>query len=249
MEPLPSLNAIRAFEAAARHNSISRAAAELHVTPGAVSRQVKELEAALGCALFDRGAGAMRPTAAGLALAEEAGRGLASIRAGVAAVRARPARRRLSIGAYSAFAQRWLIPRWAGFADAHPDVELALTTTREPADLRPGRFDVTILVTDRRPPPGLAQHRLLAIETMPVCAPGRVPDLRRARLLHARPRPLDWPRWLESAGITGVNGAAGPTFESITLAAEAAAQGLGIAIGMGMLLALTRRRGPRNEAA
>lgn len=236
MESLPSLNAIRAFEAAARHASISRAAAELHVTPGAVSRQVKELEAALGVPLFERIPGGLRATNAGQALAEEAGRGLAAIAAGVSAVRARPSPRRLSIGAFSAFAQCWLVPRWARFADAHPDVELTLTTTRDAHDLRPERFDVTVLVTDRLHWPGQALHRLLPIETMPVCAPGRTPDLRRARLLHARPRPQDWPRWLDSAGLSGVPALAGPTFESITLAATAAAQGLGVAMGIRSLL-------------
>ncbi len=237
MSTPPSLNAIRAFEAAARHGGISRAADELHVTPGAVSRQVKELEAALGVPLFERLPGGLRPTAAGTALAEAASQGLAAISAGVAAVRARPSRRRLSVGVYSAFAQCWLVPRWARFADAHPDIELALTTTREAADLRPERFDVTILVTDRRHWPGHALHRLLPIETTPVMAPGPMPDLRRARLLHAKPRPQDWARWLESAGLRGVSALAGPSFESITLASAAAAQGLGVAMGIRCLLA------------
>ncbi|WP_160121568.1 LysR substrate-binding domain-containing protein [Rhodovarius lipocyclicus] len=232
---MPSLNALRAFEAAARHRSITRAAEELSVTPGAVSRQVKELEAALGASLLDRRPDGLHPTPAGALLAEATGRGLSAIRAGLEAVRA--GHRRLSIGAYSAFAQKWLIPRWARFADAHPDVELALTTTHAPADLRPERFDATILVTDRTQWPGHTLHRLLPIETTPVCAPGPVPEWPRARLLHARPRPRDWPRWLAEAGVTGVDALAGPVFESITLAAEAAAQGLGLAMGIRALLA------------
>jgi LysR family glycine cleavage system transcriptional activator len=231
---MPSLNALRAFEAAARHRSITRAADELAVTPGAVSRQVKEVEATLGVTLLDRRTDGLHPTVAGAILAEAMGHGLAAIRDGLAAVRT--GRRRLSVGAYSAFAHKWLIPRWAGFADAHPDVELALTTTHNAADLRPERFDVTILVTDKVQWPGYDLHRLLPIETMPVCAPGSITGWAEARLLHARPRPQDWPRWLADAGIEGVDAHEGPVFESITLAAEAAAKGLGMAMGIRSLL-------------
>ncbi|WP_164867737.1 LysR substrate-binding domain-containing protein [Rhodovarius crocodyli] len=231
---MPSLNALRAFEAAARHRSITRAADELAVTPGAVSRQVKEVEAILGVTLLDRRTDGLHPTVAGAILAEAMGHGLAAIREGLAAVRT--GRRRLSVGAYSAFAHKWLIPRWAGFADAHPDVELALTTTHNAADLRPERFDVTIFVTDKGSWPGHDLHRLLPIETTPVCAPGEVAGWPEARLLHARPRPQDWPRWLADAGIEGVDVQEGPVFESITLAAEAAAKGLGMAMGIRSLL-------------
>ncbi|WP_421996145.1 LysR substrate-binding domain-containing protein [Roseococcus sp.] len=233
---LPSLNALRAFEAAARHRSVTRAADELAVTPGAVSRQIRALEEGLGLTLFLRGAAGLALTAPGEALMAASGAALDRLEEGVAearrAVRAGP----LTVGAYTLFASRWLIPRWGRWRQRHPEIEIALTTTADPLELRPGRFDAVIAVADDRPRPGFWAGRLLPIETMPVCAPVLVEPggfrWEGKALLHSRQRPLDWARWLESQGIDGVDTAAGPSFESISLALDAAREGIGVAMAI-----------------
>ncbi|HEY8610302.1 MAG TPA: LysR substrate-binding domain-containing protein [Roseomonas sp.] len=238
---LPSLVALRSFEAAARHRSITRAAGELSVTPGAVSRGVRALEEELGAALFTRGAAGLALTPAGEALFAAARDGLDRIAAGLVAMRHAAPRRRLRVGAYTLFASRWLIPRWNGLRERHPDLEIDLQTSADPLELVPGAFDAVIAVADSRPRPGLAMLPLVPIEMVPVCAPRLVGpggfDWRGQRLLHSRQRPDDWARWLSAAGVTGVDSSAGPSFESIALALDAAAEGLGVALAIRALVA------------
>lgn len=233
---LPSLNALRAFEAAARHRSVTRAADELAVTPGAVSRQIRALEEGTGLALFLRGPGGLSLTASGQALMAASGAALDRLEEGIAEARraARPVP--LSVGAYSLFASRWLIPRWGRLRERHPGIEIALTTGADPLELLPGKFDAVIAVAEDRPRPGFRIDPLLPIETLPVCAPGLVDPggFRWAgkTLLHSRQRPQDWARWLESEAIAGVDPEAGPAFESISLAIDAAREGLGVAMAI-----------------
>ena len=238
---LPSLNAIRAFEATARHLSVTRAAGELGVTPGAVSRQVRELEQRLRTDLFRRGPSGMTLTEPGEALFEAARDALDRIAEGVTrAGRAGRVLPRLRLGVYSLFASRWLIPRLQRLRDRHPSLELELVTTNDALDLVPQRFDAIIAVADDRSRPGLAATPILPIEMVPVCAPalaaGDAFDLRRLSLLHSRQRPQDWRRWLEAAGIRDVNPDVGSTFESIGVALDAAAEGLGVALAVRALL-------------
>ena len=236
---LPSLVPLRSFEAAARHRSVTRAAGELLVTPGAVSRGVRALEEEVGTALFTRGATGLALTPAGEALFAAAKEGLDRIAAGLVTMRRAAPTRRLRIGAYTLFASRWLIPRWNRLRERHPDLELELQTTADPLELVPGNFDAVIAVTDGRPRPGLCALPLVAIETGPVCAPSLLPgfDWHRATLLHSGQRPDDWSRWLADAGLDGVDGASGPRFESIALALDAAAEGLGVAMAIQALVA------------
>lgn len=237
---LPSLVALRSFEAAARHRSVTRAAGELSVTPGAVSRGVRALEEELATALFTRGATGLALTPAGEALFNAAREGLDRIAAGLAAMRYAAPRRRLRIGAYTLFASRWLIPRWNRLRERHPDLEIELQTSADPLDLVPGTFDAVIAVTDARPRPGLTMLPLVPIEMVPVCAPRLLGpggfSWAGQPLLHSRQRPDDWARWLSAAGITGVDPAAGPSFESIALALDAAAEGLGVALAIRALV-------------
>lgn len=234
---LPSLNAVRAFEATARHLSVTRAAGELGVTPGAVSRQVRELERHLRMELFRRGSAGLTLTAGGEALFAAAREALDRIADGVLlARRSVRARRRLRVGAYTLFASRWLIPRWQRLRERHPELEVELVTTSDALELVPQRFDAVIAVADDRPRPGLGVVPVLPIETVPVCAPALVRggafELRGQHLLHSRQRPQDWRRWLEAAGIAGVDPEAGSVFESIGVALDAAAEGLGVALAI-----------------
>jgi DNA-binding transcriptional LysR family regulator len=235
---LPSLVALRSFEAAARHASVTRAAGELAVTPGAVSRGVRALEEELGTALFTRAPAGLALTPAGETLFAATRDGLDRIAAGLVAMRHAAPARRLRLGAYTLFASRWLIPRWSRLRQRHPALEIDLQTGADPLELLPGAFDAVIAVTDGRPRPGLVSLPLVPIEMMPVCAPSRLPqfDWRRTPLLHSRQRPDDWPRYLAAAGIEGPDPTAGPRFESIALSLDAAAEGLGVALAIHALV-------------
>lgn len=244
---LPPLHAIRAFEAAARHASVTRAAEELGVTPGAVSRHVRALEEQLGKPLFLRRPTGLVLTTAGEGLAQAAREGLDRIADAASGVKLRRLRR-LSVGVYGFFASRLLLPLWPELRAAHRDLEIDLHTSPNPLDLLPGRYDAVIAVSDAEPRAGLVTHPLVPIATVPVCAPRwlkRGPiDFAAVPLLHARPRPDDWRRWLDHAGFGGVASQGGSSFESIGLAIEAAIAGLGVAMAIEALLPpdLTRRR-------
>ncbi len=237
---LPPLLAVRAFEAAARHLSITRAAEELNVTVGAVSRHVRTLEDRMGTALFLRGPRGLTLTSAGSAFAESAREALDRIAAGADGVRLRRFRR-LTIGAYGFFLSRYLLPIWPTLATAHPELEIDLHTSSDPVDLLAGRFDAIIAVSDAQPRSGLVTIPLLPISTVPVCAPRLLEkgplDFAALPLLHARPRPDDWRRWLDHAGFADVSVRGGSSFESLSLAIEAAAAGLGVTIAIDGLLA------------
>jgi len=240
---LPSLTALRAFEAAARHLSFSRAADELNVTHAAVSHQIKALEADLGVPLFRRLTRAVRLTDAGQAylpvlreafdaIAEATGR-LAGDDDG-----------RLMVSATPAFAARWLVPRLGRFYAAHPKIDVRLDPSMALIDFR--RDDVDIAVRYGRGDwPGLRVERLLSLDMFPVCSPAlldgpeplRAPaDLARHTLLHDDLRE-DWPRWLVAAGVEGIDLSRGPTFNETSLLMQAAAAGLGVAIAVSALVA------------
>lgn len=232
---LPPLNALRAFEAAARHRSMTAAASELGVTPGAISRQVKELEERLGATLLLRGAQGLEPTPAGQSLAASASEALDLLAVATGSARRQQARR-ITFGVYSYFASRRLLPLWSRLKVELGDIDLDLHTSSDPLDLLPGRYDAVIAVGDARPRTGLLVRPLVPIATIAVCAPSMLTgpslDFARVPLLHARPRPEDWRRWLDNAGLANVPVREGNTFESMTLALEAAAFGLGAAIAI-----------------
>jgi LysR family glycine cleavage system transcriptional activator len=244
---LPPLHAVRAFEAAARHLSVTRAADELGVTPGAVSRHVRALEEGLGKPLFVRKSTGLTLTVAGEALADATREALDRIADATSGVQLRRLRR-LSVGVYGFFASRLLLPLWPEFRATHPDLAVDLHTSLNPLDLLPGRYDVVIAVSDAAPRTGLVSLPLLPIATVPVCSPHWLkrgpPDFATVPLLHARPRPDDWRRWLDHAGFSAVPVQGGSSFESIGLAIEAAAAGLGFAIAIEALLGpdLARRK-------
>jgi LysR family glycine cleavage system transcriptional activator len=236
---LPPLNAIKAFEASARHRSMSMAALELAVTPGAVSRQVRELEERLEATLFVRTPAGLELTPAGEALADASRDAFDLLAAATGSARRRHVRR-MTIGVYGYFASRLLLPLWSRLKDDLPEAEFELHTSSDPFDLLPSRYDAVIDVGDGRVQGGMLVRPLVPITAVAVCAPSMLRDgpldFTRVALLHSRPRPDDWRRWLDHAGLTGVPVAEGSTFEGITLALEAAAMGLGAAIAIEALV-------------
>ena len=199
---LPPLTALRAFEAAIRHGRMTRAAEELGVTHGAISRQVRLLEETFGAQLIRRTRSGLLPTEAGAALAERLTRGFREIEAGVTALRD-DAAGVLDVSCLGTFTLRWLIPRLGRFATAHPGIEVRLTQSDAPCDFSRSRYDVAIRVTDYDLPAGIHVTTLFAERFGPVLSPAlaerlalRSPaDLARAPRLWARTRPNAWADW------------------------------------------------------
>jgi LysR family glycine cleavage system transcriptional activator len=235
---LPPLNALRAFEAAARHLSFTRAAAELHVTQGAVSRHVKLLEADLGVALFLR-------RHRGLELTER-GRDLlpavsdAFERIARAAARLASEDRDLRLIAPPSFAIRWLIPRLPRFRARQPAIRVRLTTDLSHDEFYRGGYDAGIDCDHPPRWPDLHLTPISAERLTPVCAPalidgdpqlGSPGDLAAHTLLHPTPDHRDWRKWLAAFGVGGVDPEQGQTFNTEDMAVRAAAGGHGVAIG------------------
>jgi LysR family glycine cleavage system transcriptional activator len=245
---LPPLNAVRAFEAAARLGSFKEAAAELGVTHGAVSQQVRSLEEWLGApALFRRSVRRVVLTPAGAALLAEFSPALDRISAAVQQHRERrddtPVAV-LRVNALATFSLRWLLPRMSRFRAEHPEIEVRLTTSNDPVDALPDPFDVVI----RGGPDtfhGFAARFLLSERRLPVCSPSllsqspldEVADLSRHTLLHVTSMPRLWRDWLTEAGQSGLDPAASLTFDHFYLTIQAALDGLGVAMGPTALIA------------
>ncbi|MBC5768198.1 transcriptional regulator GcvA [Ramlibacter albus] len=244
MDRLPPLNAVRAFEAVARHLSITVAAQELHVTPGAVSRQVQVLEEYLGHELLHRGHRQVTLTRKGADYYRAATKALDLLRGASSRARKTP-RRQLKIRAYTTFAMRWLVPRLSGFHAQHPDIEVLLTTSLEPVDFKRDDLDGAIRLGDGKWK-GAVAHRLVSNILIPVASPGLVKagpplrkpaDLARHTLLHSIARPDDWAYWLEAAGVADlIDAHSGMTYESSAIAYAAAAEGQGVAIAQQFLV-------------
>lgn len=237
---LPNLGALQAFEAAARHASFARAAAELGVTAAAVSHRVKDLERELGRTLFERLNRAVRLTPEGRSLAAALGDGLARIRAGVDECRG--GSRTLPINVVPSLAAKWLVPRLDRFAARAPAVAVAITATE--ALSAPGSRDAAVAIRfGAGPYPGLDDQILFPLILTPVCTPalaGRLKqpaDLAAMVLLHDSPRQVvmpGWPEWLALAGVADrVDGRQGPRFSAGSLTIEGALAGQGVALGIG----------------
>ena len=238
MDRLPPLNAVRAFEATARHLSVTAAADELHVTPGAVSRQVRGLEEFLKIALFVRGHREISLTPRGQDYYKAISKSLELLRDATGLVRRAAQKRQLRIRAYTTFAMRWLIPRLSSFHAAHPKVEVLLTASLEPIDFVRDDLDGAIRL-GAGDWAGVKAHRLAPNILAPVCSPAlrrsgpalkRPADLVEHTLLHSIARPDDWARWLEANAVKNVDPHAGLTYESSALAYQAAIAGQGLAI-------------------
>ncbi|HEV2558602.1 MAG TPA: transcriptional regulator GcvA [Microvirga sp.] len=248
---LPPLNAVRAFEAASRHASFQAAADELAVTPGAVAQQVKSLEQWLGLPLFQRlPSRGVALTVAGQRYAAAVSELLDQLAAATAQVAERMNANVLTVSTIASFASQWLIPRLGSFRAAHPHLDVRVVASNTITDFNREDVDVAIRYGLGQYP-GLASELLLKETFFPVCSPalldaGEPPlrtadDLRHHTLLHEDVDPvihqyLDWRRWLEAAGVEGVDLRRGPRFTHTYLALQAAAGGQGVALATSVLI-------------
>lgn len=238
MRKLPPLASLRAFEAAARHASFKHAADELAVTPTAISHQIRQLEERLGLRLFERQTRQVVATAAARELYPVLRDGFDAFARALDALAERRARRSLTLSVTSAFAARWLVPRIASFRKAHPDLDLRVHASDEPVSLHGRDIDAAIRY-GRGPYPGLSVLPLAADRFAPVCSHAlglrRRADLHRWPLLHfewrhrRRGNPT-WRRWLEQAGVRGVDAESGVVFSDESHAIQAAVAGQGVAL-------------------
>jgi LysR family transcriptional regulator, glycine cleavage system transcriptional activator len=235
---LPPLNAIKAFEAAARLGSFSRAAMELNVTHGAVSRQVRLLEDWLGTRLFLRTSRNAVPTRAGAELLADVGPALDRLAAVALRVQTpAPARGLLHVSALPTFAMRWLIPRLPEFERDHPGLELQIVTASTPT--QQFQMDADAVITGPSRQPGWVGRRFLGEARLPVLSPElmkacplRTPaDLERHTLLHSATLRAAWPRWLAAADIPDLKPLRDQVFEHFYFAIQAALEGLGVVMG------------------
>src|ERR1700720_175835 len=235
---LPPLNAIKAFEAAARLGSFTRAADELNVTHGAESRQIRLLEDWLGVRLFLRTSRNAVPTQAGTELLTEAGPALDRLAVVSRRMQNRArARGLLHVSARPTFAMRWLIPRLPDFQRDHPGLELRIVTASTPAEQF--RMDVDAVISGPSQQPGWVGTRFLSETRLPVLspelikkAPLRAPaDLERHTLLHAATLREAWPRWMAAADVSDLTPARDQVFEHFYFAIQAALECLGVVMG------------------
>lgn len=241
--PLLPLNALRAFESAARHLNFSRAAEELSVTPGAVSQQIRLLEDMVGGPLFRREARGLQLTELARSAAPLLREGLERLMDASALLREPPRRREVSISVTPSFASKWLMPRMDDFHAAHPDIELWISADMEPVSFGEGKADLAV----RYGPGDYLGHvseRLLTETVLPVCAPSlmcgahpiHVPaDLARHVLLHdmsedGDPSRPDWAMWLKARRVRHADPRRGSRFNHSGLLIEAAAAGRGVAL-------------------
>jgi LysR family glycine cleavage system transcriptional activator len=234
---LPPLNALRAFEAAARHESFTDAASELCVTQSAVSQRVKALEADLGLRLFNREPLGLRLTEVGRDYLDVVRDALDRIAVGTERVLQRQSSGGLTVSMSPNFASKWLVHRLTRFAEAYPDIDLRISASLHHVDFAREDVDIAIRHGDGREA-GLHVTRLCTEVLRPVCSPrlmsGRKPlrtaaDLARFTLLHTNDR-SDWGRWLEAAGVPDVDGSRGPILNQASIAIDAAVNGQGIAL-------------------
>ncbi|MDV3127299.1 LysR substrate-binding domain-containing protein [Mycobacterium sp. 21AC1] len=222
--------------------SISKAAAELSVTPAAVSRQIRALEHFLRVPLFNRVHGGLELTPAGVRFLAEIGPLFTALEIATEAVRPGSRGTILKIRSPATFAVRWLIPRFASFHRLHPDIDVQLTTSPAPIDLDREDLDAGFQLGDGNWP-SLCAQPLIPNELVPVVAPAThaaltdPADLADATLLHSLARMDDWAQWLAAAGVRASNAYSGMKYETSLLAYQAAIEGHGVAIAQKALVA------------
>ena len=240
---LPPLSALRAFEAAARLQSFSKAADELSVTPAAISHQIAALEADLGVSLFNRRNRAVELTMSARVLLPGLTEAFTGIQDSVRRLRSHNDTGMLTVTASPSFAGKWLVQRLHRFQEQHPAIDVRISATDALVDLTRGDFDIAIRYGNGRYP-GLAVELLLKNEVFPACSPALLrngppletpADLRHHVLLHDQQSDRDplapsWPMWLKAAGIADADASHGLSFSANVLALEAAIAGHGVTL-------------------
>ncbi|MEQ1439293.1 LysR substrate-binding domain-containing protein [Fontimonas sp. SYSU GA230001] len=236
---LPPLHTLEAFEAAARRASFKLAAQELHLTPSAISHQIKALEAFLGFALFRRGNRSLGLTDGGAAYLKVVRDTLANLRSGSARVAQRYARAQLKISAGPFIASELILPALPSFQEAHPDIDVRIDTDLRPVDLLHEDTDIALRFGDGRWP-RLHAERLLSMSALPVCTPALARILRTRdpgrlegiTLIHSSPMPDGWAQWAAATGVTLGTPHRDVWLDSYLAILRAAEQGLGLALGL-----------------
>ena len=256
---LPPLNALRAFEAAARHLSFRKAAAELHVTPAAISHQIKLIEESLGVVLFRRLTRAIALSPAGQSFLPKLSEGFAQIAAAVEELRAHESVGTLTVNAPPSFAAKWLMPRLHRFVAAHPEIDIRIVASMRLVDARRNDLVDSAVSAEAMPLdadidirfgngkyPRCRVDPLFKVSLTPLCSPRllegmrplrKLADLRYHMLLHddtlygSEGQP-DWTQWLRGAGVEDVDTSRGPHFNQPVLGLEAAVDGLGVVLGI-----------------
>jgi LysR family glycine cleavage system transcriptional activator len=239
---LPPLNPLRVFECVSRHMSFAGAAGELHITPSAVSHQIKALERWLGFELLDRDSRRMCLTPSGEAYAAVLGKAFARIVQGTRELVSNDSRQRLVVRGHTTFFLRWLIPRLSGFQTRFPDIKVRLEASVQAVDFRHDKADVAIVYGDGNGAwPGLQSHYLFGDALTPVMAPALAERLAAGRggpegllalpLFHLSGRPGHWADWLAGAGLARGRKPRDIHYEDLSIIYQCAIEGLGVALG------------------
>jgi LysR family glycine cleavage system transcriptional activator len=251
---LPPLNGLRAFEAAARHLSFTKAAGELHVTQAAVSHQIKALEEVLGLQLFRRFNRRLMLTDVGQEYLPALSEAFDRIDAATRRLRAAEATGPLKVSVANSLAAKWLLPRLPDFHARHPEIDIQISALDRLVDFASEDVDMGLRY-GRGGYAGLRVDPLMQDRVYPVCSPKllegprplRAPaDLRHHTLLHDDVAPIeapDWRAWLAAAGVTGVDPERGPSYSHSSLVLQAAIDGQGVALGRSSLVALDLEAG------
>lgn len=243
-KPMPPLSALRAFEAAARHLSLTRAAEELHVTPGALSHQIRGLEDLLGVKLFERKVRAIALTSAGRQLYPGLQTGFGQIRDAVASLDAARASNVLVVSTSPGLTSKWLAPRLYRFSNEFADVDVRISSSFNNANFETDGIDIAVRNMPSEPPhdPALKSEKLVDISLVAVCSPRLIEkhgpvknarELAHLPLIHdeslnPRVRAPNWSEWFEASGVSGVDLRRGLHFNSADHALGAAGEGAGV---------------------
>ncbi len=236
---LPPLNAVRAFEAAARRGNFNHAAEELNVTPSAISHQVRSLEEFFGTKLFKRSGRTVQLTTKSRDFLRSVTQALDQVSAASQRMMRRPEGNLLNISVSHTFATGWLVPRISEFQVDHPELELRMTTGMAFADFLNSDIDLSISYSRGDFPEDLSSLHLMTEHCVPVCSPEYMQehgplatpaDIRNCTLLHVLPRLGQWRNWTQVAGVEDIDAERGPKFATTPLSLEAARSGVGVAI-------------------
>jgi LysR family glycine cleavage system transcriptional activator len=259
MRPMPPLSALRVFEAAARHLSLTRAAAELHVTAGALSHQIRGLEDLLGVKLFERRVRSIALTAAGKQLYPGLQTGFGHIREAVDSLDTSHAAHVLVVSTSPGLTSKWLAPRLYRFGAAYPDIDVRISSSSANANFATDGIDLAVrnMPIDPASDPALEIEKLVDISYIPVCSPrliekfGPVKNaqaLARLPLIHdeslaARGASPSWDKWFKATGVDDVNLRRGLRFNSADHALDAAGEGAGVLLSHDILAYEDLRKG------